>query len=115
VENLISFRAETLSLTSNKNTIGNFELIMCGNIRLISFTNIYIKNDYETIFVMPDWFCKDSKLIYGSCTNGTGGAGGEVAEIHFDAPNKKLKFYPNIHSGFSSDLQLTGQIMSVAL
>jgi len=115
LENLISFRAETLSLTSNKNTIGNFELIMCGNIRLISFTNIYIKNDYETIFVMPDWFCKDSKLIYGSCTNGTGGAGGEVAEIHFDAPNKKLKFYPNIHSGFSSDLQLTGQIMSVAL
>lgn len=114
LENLFSFKTEKIKLTSNKNTVGEFELIARGNIRIICFTNIYVKNEYETIFTFPDWFCKETKNVSGSCGNGTGGAGGEVSEIFFEATTKKLRFYPAAKSSFSGDLQLTGQIVSVA-
>ena len=81
---------------------------------MISFANISAKNDYETVFPLPDWFCKNVKNINASCANGTGGAGGEVAEIYFEATTKNLKFYPATRSGYSGDLQLTGQLISFA-
>nr|DAR69372.1 MAG TPA: hypothetical protein [Caudoviricetes sp.] len=101
-------------ITSNRKTKGNFELILHGKIRMISFANISVKNDYETVFPLPDWFCENVKNINASCANGTGGAGGEVAEIHFEATTKNLKFYPATKPGFSGDLQLTGQLISFA-
>ena len=81
---------------------------------MISFANISAKNDYETVFPLPDWFCKNVKNINASCANGTGGAGGEVAEIYFEAATKRLSFFPAIRSGFNGNLQLSGQIISVA-
>ncbi len=115
MENLSDFRTETVRLNST-NGIQNqaLNLTISGNLRIIDFGNLAIKNEYETKFILPDWFCKNVRNISGSCTNGTGGAGGEVAEIYFEATAKSLKFYPAIRYGFNGNLQLTGQIISVA-
>ena len=115
LENLSNFRTETVRLNST-NGIQNqaFNLTISGNLRIIDFGNIEIKNQYETHFILPDWFCKNIKSISGSCANGTGGAGGEVAELYLEAATKSLKFYPAIRSGFNGNLQLSGQIISVA-
>lgn len=113
LENLYSLKIEKIKLTSDKNTVGEFELIACGNIRIIWFTNIYVKNEYETIFALPDWFCKKTKNASGSCANGTGGAGGEVAEIYLEATFKSLRFFPALRLGFNGNLQLSGQIISI--
>ena len=114
LENLYSFKSETLLISSNRGTKGYFDLIIYGKLRIISFANISAKNDYETVFPLPDWFCENVKNINASCANGTGGAGGEVAEIYFEATTKSLKFYPATRSGYSGDLQLTGQLISFA-
>ena len=113
LENLYSLKIEKIKLTSDKNTVGEFELIASGNIRIICFTNIYVKNEYETIFALPDWFCKKTKNANGSCANGTGGAGGEVAEIYLEATSKSLRFFPALRLGFNGNLQLSGQIISI--
>lgn len=113
LENLYSLKIEKIKLTSDKNTVGEFELIASGNIRIIWFTNIYVKNEYETIFALPDWFCKKTKNASGSCANGTGGAGGEVAEIYLEATSKSLRFFPALRLGFNGNLQLSGQIISI--
>ena len=115
MENLSSFRTETVRLSST-NGIQNqvFNLTIVGNLRIIDFGNLAVKNEYETHFILPDWFCKNIKSISGSCANGTGGAGGEVAEIYLEAPTKKLKFYPAPRSGFNENFQLSGQIVAFA-
>ena len=115
LENLSSFRTETVRLNST-NGIQNqaFNLTIAGNLRIIDFGNLAIKNEYETKFILPDWFCKNIKSISGSCANGTGGAGGEVAELYLEATTKSLKFFPALRSGFNANLQISGQIISVA-
>lgn len=115
VENLSSFRTETVRLNST-NGIQNqaFNLTISGNLRIIDFGNLTIKNEYETKFILPDWFCKNIKSISGSCANGTGGTGGEVAELYLEATTKSLKFFPALRSGFNANLQISGQIISVA-
>lgn len=115
LENLYSFRSESISINST-NGIRNqaFSLIALGNLRIIHFGNIEIKNQYETDFILPDWFCKNVKAVNACCANGSGGAGGEVAEVQFEAQIKTLKFFPAIRSGFNGNLQLSGQIISVA-
>ena len=115
VENLSNFKSETVRLNST-NGIQNqaFNLTISGNLRIIDFGNVEVKNQYETHFILPDWFCKNIKSISGSCANGTGGAGGEVAELYLEAATKSLKFYPAIRSGFNGNLQLSGQIISIA-
>lgn len=115
VENLSSFRTETVTLNST-NGIRNqtFNLTILGNLRIVNFTNLSVKNEYETKFTLPEWFCNKTKKMSGSCANGTGGATGEVAEIYFDATNKNLIFYPALRPGFNSDLQLSGQIIAFA-
>ena len=114
LENLSNFRSETVTINST-NGIQNqqFKLIAAGKIRIISFMNIFIKNDYETDYILPDWFLKNTEDVKASCANGTGGATGEVAEIHFEPSTKKLKFYPALRQGFSGNLQLSGQVVSV--
>jgi len=116
LENLSSFRTEAVRLSST-NGIQNqvFNLTIVGNLRIIDFGNLAVKNEYETHFILPDWFCKNIKSISGSCANGTGGAGGEVAEIYLEASTKKLKFYPAPRSGFNGNLQLSGQIVAFAI
>lgn len=115
LENLSSFKSESISINST-NGIRNqaFSLIALGNLRIIHFGNIEIKNQYETDFILPDWFCKNVKAVNACCANGSGGAGGEVAEVQFEAHIKTLKFFPAIRSGFNGNLQLSGQIVSVA-
>ena len=115
VENLSSFKSETVSLNST-NGIQNqvFNLTIVGNLRIINFANLAIKNEYETKFILPDWFCKNMKNASGSCANGTGGAGGEVAEIFLEATTKSLGFYPALRPGFNNNLQLSGQIIAFA-
>ena len=114
VENLSNFRSETVTINST-NGIQNqqFKLIAVGKIRIICFMNIFVKNDYETDYILPDWFLKNTEDVKASCANGTGGATGEVAEIHFEPSTKKLKFYPALRQGFSENLQLSGQVISV--
>ena len=116
LENLSSFRTETVRLNST-NGIQNqaFNLTIVGNLRIIDFGNLAVKNEYETHYILPDWFCRNIKNVSGSCANGTGGAGGEVAEIYLEASTKKLKFYPAPRSGFNGNLQLSGQIIAVAV
>ncbi|MBF1335762.1 MAG: hypothetical protein HXM48_00040 [Leptotrichia sp.] len=63
---------------------------------------------------MPDWFCKNIKTVNGSCANGTGGAGGEVAEIYLEATTKSLRFFPAQRPGFNGNLQISGQIIAFA-
>ena len=115
LENLFSFKSETVRLNST-NGIQNqaFNLTIVGNMRIIDFGNLVVKNEYETHFILPDWFCRNIKNVNGSCTNGTGGAGGEVAEIYLEASTKKLKFYPALRPGFNNNLQLSGQIIAFA-
>jgi len=115
LENLSNFRSETVTINST-NGIQNqqFKLIAVGKIRIICFMNIFVKNDYETDYILPDWFLKNTEDVKASCANGTGGATGEVAEIHFEPSTKKLKFYPALRQGFSGNLQLSGQVVSVA-
>ena len=114
LENLSNFRSETVTINST-NGIQNqqFKLIAVGKIRIICFMNIFVKNDYETDYILPDWFLKNTEDVKASCANGTGGATGEVAEIHFEPSTKKLKFYPALRQGFSGNLQLSGQVISV--
>ena len=115
LENLSNFRSETITINSTNGILNqSFKLIAAGKIRIISFMNIFVKNDYETDYILPDWFLKNAEDVKASCANGTGGATGEVAEIHFEPSTKKLKFYPAIRSGFNGNLQLSGQIISVA-
>ena len=115
LENLSNFRSETITINSTNGILNqSFKLIAAGKIRIISFMNIFVKNDYETDYILPDWFLKNTEDVKASCANGTGGATGEVAEIHFEPSTKKLKFYPAIRSGFNGNLQLSGQIISVA-
>lgn len=115
LENLSSFRAETVRLNST-NGIQNqaFNLTISGNLRIIDFGNLAVKNEYETKFILPDWFCKNIKTVNGSCANGTGGATGEVAEIYLESTTKSLRFFPAPRSGFNGNLQLSGQIISFA-
>lgn len=114
INSLSYFKFEVVTITSNKNTTGGFGLIACGNLRMIYFSNIIIKNDYETTFRLPDWFCQGLKGVTGSCVNGSGGQGGGTAEIGIDVTNKLLKFYPTTVSGFTT-LEFTGQIITVAI
>ena len=115
LENLSNFKSETVRLNST-NGIQNqaFNLTIIGNLRIIDFGNLAIKNEYETKFILPDWFCKNIKNVSGSCANGTGGAGGEVAEIFLEGTTKSLKFYPALRPGFNNNLQLSGQIVAFA-
>lgn len=115
VENLSSFRTETVRLNST-NGIQNqaFNLTIVGNLRIIDFGNLAVKNEYETKFILPDWFCKNIKTINGSCANGTGGATGEVAEIYLESTTKSLRFFPVQRPGFNGNLQLSGQIIAFA-
>lgn len=115
LENLSNFRSETITINSTNGILNqSFKLIAAGKIRIISFMNIFVKNDYETDYILPDWFLKNTEDVKASCANGTGGATGEVAEIHFEPSTKKLKFYPALRQGFSGNLQLSGQVISVA-
>ena len=114
LENLSNFRSETITINSTNGILNqSFKLIAAGKIRIISFMNIHVKNDYETDYILPDWFLTNTEDVKASCTNGTGGATGEVAEIHFEPSTKKLKFYPALRQGFSGNLQLSGQVISV--
>ena len=114
LENLSNFRSETITINSTNGILNqSFKLIAAGKIRIISFMNIHVKNDYETDYILPDWFLTNTEDVKSSCTNGTGGATGEVAEIHFEPSTKKLKFYPALRQGFSGNLQLSGQVVSV--
>ena len=115
LENLSNFKSETVRLNST-NGIQNqaFNLTIVGNLRIIDFGNLAVKNEYETHYILPDWFCRNIKNVSGSCANGTGGAGGEVAEIYLEASTKKLKFYPAPRPGFNNNLQLSGQIIAFA-
>jgi len=115
LENLSNFRSETITINSTNGILNqSFKLIAVGKIRIICFMNIFVKNDYETDYILPDWFLKNTEDVKASCANGTGGATGEVAEIHFEPSTKKLKFYPALRQGFSGNLQLSGQVISVA-
>lgn len=115
LENLSNFRSETITINSTNSILNqSFKLIAVGKIRIICFMNIFVKNDYETDYILPDWFLKNTEDVKASCANGTGGATGEVAEIHFEPSTKKLKFYPALRQGFSGNLQLSGQVISVA-
>ena len=114
LENLSNFRFESISVTSNKNTKGVFHLLAKGFLRIIYFSNIKVKKDYETIFKLPDWFCDNARSMIGSCTNGSGGANGETAEISFNSSNKSIHFYPNFFVNYSGDLELTGQLITIA-
>lgn len=115
LENLSSFKSETVRLNST-NGIQNqaFNLTIVGNLRIIDFGNLAVKNEYETKFILPDWFCKNIKTINGSCANGTGGATGEVAEIYLESTTKSLRFFPVQRPGFNGNLQLSGQIIAFA-
>lgn len=114
MENLSNFRSETITINSTNGILNqSFKLIAAGKIRIISFMNIHVKNDYETDYILPDWFLTNTEDVKASCANGTGGATGEVAEIHFEPSTKKLKFYPALRQGFSGNLQLSGQVISV--
>ncbi len=114
LENLSNFRSETITINSTNGILNqSFKLIAAGKIRIISFMNIHVKNDYETDYILPDWFLTNTEDVKASCANGTGGATGEVAEIHLEPSTKKLKFYPALRQGFSGNLQLSGQVISV--
>lgn len=115
LENLYKYKEEVVTIVSNKNTKATFVLMALGHIRILKFVNINVHNSYETIFPnIPSWFCQNTKSMTFSCTNGSGGYGGEVSECHFDPGNRVLKFYPNTMSG-SKEIELTGQCVSVSL
>ena len=113
LENLFTFKIESKNIISDKGTQGTFFFVIKGTLRIIYFMNVYVKNEYQTTFKLPDWFCKNTLSVIGSCGNGSGGAGGEVAELHLDTSTHQLKMFPSIRSGFQGNLELTGQIISI--
>ena len=115
VDSLSKFKFEVVNVTSNKGTSGGFGLMCCGNLRIIYFSNIQVKNEYETTFRLPDWFCQGIKVVAGSCANGSGMQGGGAAEVAIDPNNKLLKFYPANIGGYSGNLEFTGQLITVAI
>ena len=115
VDSLSKFKFEVVNVTSNKGTSGGFGLMCCGNLRIIYFSNIQVKNEYETTFRLPDWFCQGIKAVAGSCANGSGMQGGGVAEVAIDPNNKLLKFNPANIGGYSGNLEFTGQLITVAI
>ena len=113
LENLFTFKIESKTIISDKGTQGTFFFVIKGTLRIIYFMNVYVKNEYQTTFKLPEWFCKNTLSVIGSCGNGSGGAGGEVAELHLDTSTHQLKMFPSIRSGFQGNLELTGQIISI--
>jgi len=113
LENLFTFKIESKTIISDKGTQGTFFFVIKGTLRIIYFMNVYVKNEYQTTFKLPDWFCKNTLSVIGSCGNGSGSAGGEVAELHLDTSTHQLKMFPSIRSGFQGNLELTGQIISI--
>ena len=115
LENLFNFKTETLMLTSDRGTQETFTFIVCGSVRIIYFSNITVKNEYETKFVnIPDWFCKNAVTLNFSAANGSGGAVGEVAECYFNATERSLSIFPSIRNGHIGNLQMSGQGITVA-
>ena len=114
LENLSTFKIESQTIVSDKSTQGTFFFVAKGTLRIIYFMNVYVKNEYQTTFKLPDWFCRNTLSVIGSCGNGSGGAGGEVAELHLDTSIHQLKMFPSIRTGFQGNLELTGQIISIA-
>lgn len=113
LENLFTFKIESQTIVSDKSTQGTFFFVAKGTLRIIYFMNVYVKNEYQTTFKLPDWFCRNTLSVIGSCGNGSGGAGGEVAELHLDTSGHQLKMFPSIRTGFQGNLELTGQIVSI--
>ena len=113
LENLFTFKIESQTIVSDKSTQGTFFFVAKGTLRIIYFMNVYVKNEYQTTFKLPDWFCRNTLSVIGSCGNGSGGAGGEVAELHLDTSLHQLKMFPSIRTGFQGNLELTGQIVSI--
>ena len=114
LENLSTFKMESQTIVSDKSTQGTFFFVAKGTLRIIYFMNVYVKNEYQTTFKLPDWFCRNTLSVIGSCGNGSGGVGGEVAELHLDTSIHQLKMFPSIRTGFQGNLELTGQIISIA-
>lgn len=116
LENLYSYRSQEVRLnSSNGLTQQIFNLLAVGSLRIIFFSNLAIKNEYETKFVnIPEWFCKNTVTINFSAANGTGGAGGETAECYFNSAERSLSFFPTIRNGHIGNLQITGQGVTVA-
>lgn len=114
MENLLSFKTETSTLTSSKSTLGTFTFLKMGFLRIITFGNIEVKDDYETSFSnVPDWFCKDSFTVMFSAVNGSGGYGIDTAECAFIPSEKKIIIYPR-YVGQGTNHQLSGQCISVS-
>lgn len=113
LENLSTFKMVSQTIVSDKGTQGTFFFVVKGPLRIIYFMNVYVKNEYQTTFKLPDWFCLNTLSMVGSCGNGSGGVGGEVAEIHLDTSTQQLKMFPSIRAGFQGNLELTGQIVSI--
>ena len=113
LENLSTFKMVSQTIVSDKGTQGTFFFVVKGPLRIIYFMNVYVKNEYQTTFKLPDWFCLNTLSMVGSCGNGSGGVGGEVAEIHLDTSTHQLKMFPSIRAGFQGNLELTGQIVSI--
>nr|DAK27513.1 MAG TPA: hypothetical protein [Caudoviricetes sp.] len=116
LENLYSFKTETVTLTSNKGTKGTFTFIALGFLRIIHFGNVEVKNDYETLFQkVPEWFCENAIYVNFSAANGTGGHGLDTAEAVFVPNTKIIGFYPAPVSNSSPvSHQLSGQCITVA-
>ena len=53
--------------------------------------------------------------MVASCTNGSGGANGETAEISLNSSNKSIHFYPNFIINYSGEIELTGQVISTVI
>ena len=116
LENLSEYRYEAKTITSNKNTTGVFYFIAKGFLRILYFSNIKVKKEYETVFNnLPDWFCQNLRSMVASCTNGSGGANGETAEISLNSSNKSIHFYPNFLINYSGEIELTGQVISTVI
>ena len=113
LENLLTFKMVSQTIVSDKGTQGTFFFVVKGSLRIIYFMNVYVKNEYQTTFKLPDWFCLNTLSMVGSCGNGSGGVGGEVAELHLDTSTHQLKIFPSIRAGFQGNLELTGQIVSI--
>ena len=113
MENLLTFKMVSQTIVSDKGTQGTFFFVVKGPLRIIYFMNVYVKNEYQTTFKLPDWFCLNTLSMVGSCGNCSGGVGGEVAEIHLDTSTQQLKMFPSIRAGFQGNLELTGQIVSI--
>jgi len=113
LENLLTFRTEAVTLVSDKGTTGTFFFVVRGSVGLMYCMNIEVRNEYKTVFNLPGWFCELYISVLGSFTNGTGGAGGEAAEVVMDTDNRKLEVYPGVRAAFGGNLQLSGQITTL--